>query len=94
MTLPELLARRQEIAAKLAEVDVQILATAVQPAPAQDPDSLITMVECAERLGIKSSYAYSLARRELVLMGKVVSAGIDPETGMTMWRALPKGGDR
>jgi hypothetical protein len=25
------------------------------------------------------------ARRELVLMGKVVSAGIDPETGMTMW---------
>ena len=37
---------------------------------------------------------YYWARRELVLMGKVVSAGIDPETGMTMWRALPKGGDR
>ena len=37
---------------------------------------------------------YYWARRELVLMGKVVSAGIDPETGMTMWRELPKGGDR
>ncbi len=71
MTLPEPLARRQEIAAKLAEVDVQILATAVQPAPAQDPDSLITMVECAERLGIKSSYAYSLARRGVIPVVKI-----------------------
>jgi hypothetical protein len=34
---------------------------------------------------MSSRAAVSRARRELVLMGKVVSAGIDPETGMTMW---------
>jgi excisionase family DNA binding protein len=75
VTLPELLVRRQEAAAKLAELDAQILAVATQPAPAHEPDSLITLDALAERLGIKTSYAYALARRDafpVVKVGKLI----------------------
>lgn len=86
-----LLAKRRDLVIALADIDAQI--TGVLAAGQQDvqpdlDDRLLDVAEVAARLGIKTSYAYELIRRDaipVVRVGKFVRVRlttiIEIETG-------------